>query len=277
MIAKTIIDHLEEIAPQFISEDWDNVGIQIGHVESEVKKVLLALDITKEVVDDAIDLQVDMIISHHPLFFSNLKRIDFKSYKGKMIEKLIKNDILVYSAHTNLDSSNDGVNDELARVLDIKNPEILVKTKTNSEEVECDIIELENKRNQYGIGRVGHIEKTNIENLAEKIKKKLKVEDVRVYGDIEKPIKRVAVAGGSGSDFIIDAYKKKADVYITGDIKHHDAQLANEIGIILIDAGHFHTEKIVMNRIKKYLDQKVDSDVEIIIAKNDNIAPYKTI
>lgn len=367
MISKTIINFLEEIAPKKLAEDWDNVGLQLGNTKKEVKKILLALDITKEVVEYAVSKKIDMIISHHPLFFTSFKKIDTNTYKGSIIEKLIKNDILVYTAHTNLDASNNGVNDELARLLDIKKPKILTKTHSDKlykiivtvpeshaevlrkafgesgagsigdysncsfssngigrfkpgeesdpyigtkgeieiveevkievvveesnlnsvieemlkvhpyEEVAYDIIKLENKIREYGIGRFGNIEEMTLEKLAEKTKEKLQVENIRVYGNVEKMVEKIAVAGGSGADFILDAYKKKVDAYITGDIKHHDAQMANELGITIIDAGHFYTEKIVMNRIKEYLNSKIDSNIEIIIAKNDNIAPYKTI
>ncbi|NBI06995.1 Nif3-like dinuclear metal center hexameric protein [Senegalia massiliensis] len=365
--SEKIIKYIEGIAPENLAENWDNVGLQIGDTKRKVEKILLALDINLEVVDKAVKEQVDMIISHHPLFFSSLKQINLNTYKGKIVEKLIKNDILVYTAHTNLDASNNGVNDELARLLDIENPKILSKTHSDKlykvvvtvpetheeevrrafgesgagnignysncsfsyegmgrfkpeqgsnpylgskeeievvkeikievvveesnlnnvlkqminahpyEEVAYDIIKLENKIKEYGIGRFGNIERITLKKLAEKTKQRLNIQNVRVYGSLEKNIEKIAVAGGSGADFILDAYKKGADVYITGDIKHHDAQIAKEIGLDLIDAGHFHTEKIVMDSIKKYLSSKIKSDIEIIVAENDNIAQYKTI
>ncbi|MBS4535293.1 Nif3-like dinuclear metal center hexameric protein [Clostridium sp. D2Q-14] len=365
--SKKVINKLEDIAPKKLAEEWDNVGLQIGSLNKKIKKVLLALDINIDVVEEAIENQVDMIISHHPMFFDPIKTIDLDTYKGQMIEKIIKNDIVVYSAHTNLDLSKDGVNDALAETLEIENSQILVTEyreamyklsvfvpvthenkirkvlgdagaggignysyctftskgigtfKPNEgsnpyignieelekvdevkievivsgdilddvvkkmiynhpyEEVAYDIFKLENQYIEYGIGRVGNINKTTLINFAKKVKEKLNSAYLRIYGNINEEVEKIAVVGGSGSDFIKDAKKANVDVYITGDIKHHDAQQAMEWGLNLIDAGHFSTEKIVMNKLEKYFRKEFSTDIEILISEKDNSGKYLSI
>lgn len=365
--SKTVIRKLEEIAPKKLAEEWDNVGLQIGSLSKDIKKVLLVLDINMDVVEEVIENEVDMIISHHPMFFDPIKTIDMDTYKGKMIDKIIKNDIVVYSAHTNLDASNKGVNDALSEVLDMKNPRILVKEYKETmyklsvfvpetheskirevlgdtgagyignyshcsftskgtgrfkpieganpyigniekleivnevkvevilpgnilndvvekmisahpyEEVAYDIFKLENEYEEYGVGRVGTINKTTLGDFAKKVKEKLNSTDIRIYGNIDYEIEKIAVVGGSGSDFIEDAKKSNVDLYITGDIKHHDAQQARELGLNLIDAGHFHTEKIVMKKLATYFEEEFSTNIEILISEKDNFGKYLTI
>ncbi len=144
---------------------------------------------------------------------------------------------MVYSAHTNLDIVEGGVSEELARILGLR------KTFTLSSR---DIKDL-------GYGKVGFIDEKSLTEYADYIKDKLEIKHLIIYGDMNKSIKKVAVCGGAGSDFIYDAYEQDADVYITGDIKYHEAQLADEFGLTLIDVGHFHSEKIILPVIKKYL------------------------
>ncbi|WP_352419873.1 Nif3-like dinuclear metal center hexameric protein [Proteiniborus sp.] len=368
MLAKDVIELMNIIAPpELIEKSWDNSGLQIGRLDKEIKKVLVALDVSPLTVKYALDNSIDMIISHHPFFFSPIKAIFQESIKGKMITDLIKNDIMVYSAHTNLDSAENGINEILARKFMLINTSILAKNYTEKfykvvtyvpnshsvmvrnamvdsgagfignyshctfnirgvgtfipseganpyigesnklefveeerietivseknlrnvvqsmlkvhpyEEVAYDVYSLINKGKEYGYGRVGELEKEKtLYDVAILAKKVLECDAVRIYGNPDLIIKRVAICGGSGFDFLNDVYSSKADVYITGDVKYHDAQLALEKGISIIDAGHFYTEKIVLPYIKSFLDDILAKEI-CVMSYNEKSIPFMTI
>ena len=256
MKAKEIIDILNQIAPQNLIDSWDNTGFQIGDDEKNINKVLIALDLDNNIANKAVEEGYDMIITHHPLIFKSLKSINNRDYIGRLIIKLISNDIVVYNAHSNLDLANGGVNDELARLMSLQSISPLREV----------IIEAET----YGYGRIGEIERSDLLTVVNNIKSVLSVDDIRVYGN-KDTIQRLAVCGGSGSDFIIDAFEKNADMYITGDIKYHDAQTALQLGLVLVDAGHFNTEKIILPRLKDMLLKEVDYKVEIEIYMDTSV------
>lgn len=260
MKAIEIINLLNKWVPSYLVDDWDNTGFQIGDPEKEVKNILLSLDLDREVLEKALDKKVDMIITHHPIIFKPLKSITKTTYKEKLIYNIIREDIVVYNAHTNLDLTTDGVNDALANILTIKNTEPL---KIVHKETENDIYLLNNSETIYGYGRIGEIKKMPLLNFLDNVKERLKTDYLTVYGDLDKEIKRVAVCGGSGSSFIYDAYSKGADIYITGDIKYHEAQYANELGLTIVDAGHYHTEKVVLPVIKKHIEENTQDSISI--------------
>lgn len=222
--------------PKFI-DTWDNTGFQIGDEDKEVKKILISLDLDKRVADLAINEDYHMIINHHPLIFRPIKSITTKNPKEKIIYELIKSDIVVYNAHTNLDQAKGGVSEELGKILGLSDMDNLTFSEIEG----------------GGYGKIGYIEEMDLKDYADHIKERLDIDYLTIYGENEKKIKKVALCGGAGADFIYDAYKSRADVYITGDIKYHEAQMADELGITIIDPGHFHTEKIILPVIKKYL------------------------
>jgi len=247
--AKEIMKLMDNWAPSKLIEHWDNTGFQIGDDNKEISKILVALDLDREVYEKAMKEDFNMIITHHPLIFKPISNVTTLTYKGKLIYDLIRNEMVIYNAHTNLDQAVEGVNDELAKILGLNNPQILKLSN----------LDLELK---YGYGKIGNIEETNLSDYIKYIKEKLNIDYLTVYGEQERIVKRVALCGGSGSEFIYDAYKKNACIYITGDIKYHDAQLGNELGLTIIDAGHYHTEKIILPVIKKHLE-KEDSNLYI--------------
>lgn len=240
--AKDIIKRMNKWAKPSLIDTWDNTGFQVGNEEKEIGKLLISLDLDKNVLEKAIKENYQMIITHHPLIFQPLKSIITSNYKEKLIYDLIKNNIVVYNAHTNLDQAKNGVSYELGKNLELENMEILHYT---------DLEE------GYGYGCVGNIKETKIIDYVKNIKTNLDINSLIVYGDIKRKIARVAVCGGAGADFIYDAHKSGADVYITGDIKYHEAQLSTEYDLTIIDAGHFHTEKIILPVIKKYLNKEL--------------------
>lgn len=257
MKAYDIIRVLNEFCNPNLIDSWDNTGFQIGNGERDIRRILIALDLDESLIEKAIAEKYDMIITHHPVIFRPLKSITTNTYLGRLIIKLISNDILVYNAHSNLDLANGGVNDVLAQLIELKNYLPLNRIIVDGED--------------YGYGRVGDIELTDCMTFIEKIKKALMIDDLRVYGDVQKEIQRVAVCGGSGGDFIEEAYSKGADIYITGDIKYHEAQLGLQLGLILVDAGHFHTEKIILPVLRDLLKKEV-KDVEVELSMRNSVS-----
>lgn len=265
MILKDIIKIMEDLAPKNLIDSWDNCGLEIGDTTKEVKKILLSLDISQESVDYAIENGVDTIISHHPFLFSPIKSIDYKDKKSKILINLIKSDIAIYSAHSNLDICQGGINDVLAKLLKLQNTTVLEKA--------YDIYPLENKGEILGYGRVGNlVNPLSLLEFGQLVKKNLECDSIRLYGDIDKPVNRVALCGGSGGDFIKSAAAKGAHVYVTGDIKYHDAQMAKDLGLAIIDANHYDTEKIILPYLEKYILEKTGNEVEILTYTKNEMA-----
>ena len=258
---KTIMEEIEKLAPVSLAESWDNVGLMVGNEDSRVTTVFVCLDVTSDNVRRAIDCGADMIISHHPLIFSPVKRIVEQDVNGRILRDLIKNDISVYSAHTNLDNADGGMNDILADRLD------LIYTRKFTDEECID----ESGKPIDNIGRVGLLETPmEMSDFAELVKSSLGCNTIRCLGDPSDVIKTVALCSGSGGFGIYAAYHAGADVYVTSDIKHHEAQLALELGLNLIDAGHFETDNTFCSFMTEYLESKFD---EINVIPSD-VQPY---
>lgn len=242
VIAKDIIDLIEKIAPEDSQVEWDNSGLQIGDRNLEINGVLLVLDITDKSVDYAINNGYNFLLSHHPLFFSDLKSIDFSTYKGNLIKKIIENNLFIYSAHTNLDASDRGVNFELANKIGLKNIQKFSEYIDGEE-----------------IGVIGDFPEKNFDELVENLKKLSKSNHLKIYGTVKENIEKVGVIGGSGSFGINLAKSLGADCLITGDVKHHDGQRAYEEDLIVIDLGHYYSEFPVLNFLKKYLSKELSN------------------
>lgn len=244
-----VIALLNELAPMELAESWDNVGLMLGRVNKEVRKILIALDITDEVVRQAIDHKVDLIVTHHPLIFKPCKSITDRQWQQELILTLAENCIAVYSAHTNLDAVSSGVNDALAKALELEDYEILDDVSH--------------------IGRIGSVEPTSIEQFGIKVKKALAADYV-VLGNAGKGVKTVAVCGGAGADFIKLALAKGADTLVTGDIKYHEAQEAVFSGLNIIDAGHQPTERLILESLADRLSihfTELNWNVAVFIAE----------
>lgn len=259
MKANDIINHLNNWASLELAEEWDNSGIQLGNIDEQVKKVLLVMDVDRSTLNFAIEGGYNMIISHHPLIFKALKKITSLDNQGKLIMDIIKNDIIVYSGHTNFDVVADGVSHQLARALGINKESVLKKISNTEEEI--------------GYGIVGTIDRTNLESYARLVKDKLNIKGLVSYGELNKEIEKIGLCGGSGSSFIVDAAEKKVDLYITGDIKYHDAQLAQSLAVNILDIGHFESEKYILEKVRevlmdKFKELKVDIIGESSILKN---------
>lgn len=246
---------MEQWAPSEIIDSWDNTGFQIGRKNKNIKNIMLALDLDRYVLEESIKKNIDLIITHHPIIFKELDSVVDTNPNGKLILDLIENDIAAYNAHSNLDLAVGGVSDALADKLKLKNISNLRELDGN-----------DYSNNKFGYGRIGEIKKIDLESFINNMKNLLDIDDVILYGEIDKNISKIAVCGGSGSDFMEDALEKGAEVYITGDIKYHEAQFAYERDLIILDIGHFHSEKHILPVIKNYLEEKYESlNIDIIM------------
>ncbi len=263
MIIKDIMDFLEKLAPKNLAESWDNVGLLVGDKNKEVSKVLLALDVTDEVVDEAIKLNANLIVTHHPLIFKAVKTVNTDDFVGKTIIKLIKNDIAVYTLHTNLDSGLGGTNDVLADILEMQNREVLLPSEVNE---------------TCGLGRYGDVKETTVENLLKFMKNTNKFDFINYSLDDEgmnKPVRKIGLCTGSVMDSLI--YKSKAlgcDVYVTGDVTYHTAQIAKRVGITIVDVGHYCSENIVFENLQNKLKTEFNINIEISKVNAQTIFSY---
>lgn len=237
-----VIKYFENKYPTELAYDWDNVGLQLGTLNTKVERILVTLDVTKEVVKEAIKHKVNLIISHHPLMFKPMQNIIYDSPRGWIIKHLVQHNIAVYSAHTNFDQAEGGMNDILSKEIGIENPKLLDE--------------------QDNIGRYGNIVPISLIDLVNQLKTTFQLSTVKVIGKTEKTVETIGISGGSGSHHMYAAKKRNCDVYITGDITYHTALDAIQLGLTLIDVGH-HIEVIFIREVAADLQQQFP-DVEII-------------
>ncbi len=240
-----IISRLEEIAPPSLAEKWDNPGFLLGDDSKNACRVFFCLEINSSVLKQAQDFKADLIITHHPLIFKPLSKIIESDPTGRLVTALIKNDISVFSMHTNFDKADGGMNDLLAEALGLEE----VRHYTEEECKDTFGNPLEN------IGRVGKLEPPmSLEDFSDFVRATLGCKNLRTVGNCNEEISVVALCSGSGGDLLHCALHAGADVYLTADIGHHDAQTAAELGLNIIDAGHFETENIICDFLKKYFE-----------------------
>lgn len=243
VLVKDIATYIEKIAPISLACEWDNVGLIIGNYDRVVKKIVVCLDLTREVLDFAIEKKANLIISHHPFIFKGVKRINMNESYGKLVEDIIKNDISVYAAHTNFDFTHNGLNDILAKAIDLHYPNSLYMGKSK------DRI----------IGKIGElVEDSTFRDLVNKVRSRLNVDGVRAVGDLDKKVRKVAVFSGAFDESTLALLKNRVHVIVTGDLKHHVAMDILQKGLCAIDAGHFGTEYIFVDYVKKLLEQNFE-------------------
>lgn len=244
---------MEDFAPTKLAEEWDNPGLNVGNPDADINKILVALDATEAVIDEAIEKGADLILTHHPLIFHPVKKINYDNPDGRKIIKLIKNDIGVYAAHTNLDTANGGTNDVLAQIIGIKDIKVLSPSTPEG----------------MGIGRTGTIDNDiTLGLLAVQLKEALGLDAVRTVGNLSSKVKKVALCTGAGFEYIDDAIKAKCDVFVTADVRYHEAMQAIDKNIAIIDATHYATENIIVPVLVNHVLQKLENrgieDVEVI-------------
>jgi dinuclear metal center YbgI/SA1388 family protein len=341
---QVIMDCMDRLAPRYLAESWDNVGLLVGNPAQSIDKILVSLDVTEAIVNKAVADGVNLIIAHHPLIFKPFANLRTDMPQGRMLAAILKADMAIFAAHTNLDIASGGVNDILAQKLQLQQveplsesyserlvklavfvpkdhveevrqaitkagagfignysectfqsegigtffpqegsspfigqqgkltytPEIkletilpekfskrVIKAMLRShpyEEVAFDLYPLNNTGKTFGLGRIGSLpDALSLREFAVVVRNVLGGNQIRMVGLPDKPIRKVAVCGGSGAGLIKRAVFSGADVLITGDLKYHEAQEAIELGIGVIDAGHFATEFPVVEMLADYL------------------------
>ena len=244
-----ILHFIESIAPPYMAESWDNVGLLCGRKNREVKKILVALDPFRTVIDEAIAIGADLIVTHHPLIFRDpLMAVNEDTEAGRCVLTLMEHGIAAINAHTNLDLAPGGVNDVLAKTLGLADIEII------------------NPIENYGLLRKGEVAEQPLKTFLGTVKTALNCQGLR-YVDCGKPVRIVAVGGGSCADGMQEALAAGCDTFVTSDIKYNQFRTAFELGLNLIDAGHFHTENPVMPIVAAKL-RAAFPGVEVIFSEN---------
>jgi dinuclear metal center YbgI/SA1388 family protein len=248
-----IVQIMEAIAPAYLAEEWDNVGLQIGDQHWPVKTLAVALDPSLETIEESHNKNADMLITHHPLFFRPLAAIHFHTPIGAIIQRAVQYRMAIFAAHTNLDKTEDGLNDLFARRIGLQNLNVLQISRT-AEDTRQTVNPYVDLERVQGIGRVGDLKRAiTLRNLAANIKKELNLQKIKFAGKPDLVITKAAVCTGSGSDLLKSFYASGAQVYISGDLKYHDARDIEAAGLGIIDIGHFASEHIVVVELVKRL------------------------
>ena len=237
MKVKDIIKVIEDFAPLSVQESWDNSGLCVGSPEDEVNGVLIALDCTPELVDEAVACGADLSVTHHPLIFSGLKKISPETQVGRAVIKAVKAGVSIYAAHTSADKVLSGVSGDMARKLGLEDVEILQK---DGEDI--------------GLGVVGNLpHPMKSEDVVRFVKERFGLKVAKVSRPLDEPVSRVAMCGGSGGSLIGEARRSGAQLYISGDISYHN--FFAEDGFMIMDIGHYESEigivDILFSLIKK--------------------------
>lgn len=248
MKLEKIIDFMEQIAPKTGAMEYDNVGLLVGRGEKEVTRVLTSLDCTLDVVREAKERNAELIVCHHPIMFGGVKKITDETKEGAMLLLAMENNIAIFAAHTNLDFAQGGLNDYFLEKIGYR---------------ACDTI-VENE------GRVFETGGVSVRELCGRIKKALDVPCLRVAGDIDRESAVGALCTGSGKSLVNEAVDK-ADVYITGDMGHHDILTVIENDCAYIEVSHYDSEKIAMELLCSRLSEKFP-EIEVFVS-NENKNP----
>ena len=245
---------LYDWAPRELAEDWDNVGLLVGSGAREVSRVLIALDVTEWVAQEAIERGADLIVAHHPLMnctWHKVQNVLDNNAQGRLIQTLIKHDISAICMHTNLDAADGGVNDVLAKALGLEGLSML---------------------NEEKIGRVGTLKREKrLEEFLPDVVQYLGCQGLR-YRDGGKPVHKVAVGGGACAEYIPQAIALGCDTFVTADVKYHDFLDAE--GLNLIDAGHFETENPVCAAVRGYLARRFPQLELVLSTTHKSVIKY---
>ena len=265
MILKEIYENLNKIAPFEYQEEWDNSGLLIGDMNAEVNRILVTLDVTDEVVEQAIAAKADLIISHHPLIFSPVSKINSEDFITARVLKLANNKINYIAMHTNMDAT--GLSEVADEVLGIKR-ERAIEVNINQD------------NEKIGMGSIGKFLNGNKEAvdimLREAVirtKEGFGLSVVKVYGDLDSVVSRVAVCTGAGKSMIDACLEEKCDLLITGDMTYHAALDAVSQGLNIIDAGHYGTEIIFVDLVRAFFELNFP-DLTIIPSIQKEVGEY---
>ena len=246
--AADILQFMESLAPRSMKMDWDNVGLLCGSGNTPVTKILVALDPFEHVCQEAANWGAQLVVTHHPLIFPALTSITDETSVGRGILTLCRNGICAINAHTNLDLAPGGVNDVLAEVLGLKDVQII------------------NPIDTYGLLRQGNVDVQSMDQFLSHVKTELGCDGLR-YVDSGKPVHSVAVGGGACGSELMDAYRAGCDTFVTSDVKYNQFWDAKDLGLNLIDAGHFYTENPVVAVLAKKLQAEFP-EIEVKISES---------
>lgn len=256
MTKKELKTLLESIFPSELASSWDNVGFQVGSLHGNVTNILTCLDVTPQIIEEAIALDCNVIISHHPLLFMPMQVLDTEEPIGALIQLLIKHKITVYSAHTNYDTIKEGMSYQLAKLLGYTDTKPLIKVT-----------------DELGYGVLIEIDETPVMDVITHVKNQFGIDSASYIGDLTSSVKKIALLGGSGKDDLAAVSKMGVDLYITGDITYHFAVDAKLRGLDILDIGHF-IESFGVKGMQEMLSKQVKCKV-YVSSKMEN--PYKKV
>ncbi len=260
MRVRELVSILNQQSPESSACSWDNPGLQVGDFDWEVSKVYLALDAEDDVIRHAVESGADFLLTHHPLIFHGIKKINSDDFIGRRILMMAQNHLAYYAMHTNFDIH--GMADFAAQKMDLKNPKVL----------EVEFIQ---DGNEEGIGRIGTLASAvTLKECIDLVKKAYDIEQVKVFGNLSDKIQRVAISPGSGKSVIPAALEKQAEVLITGDIDHHTGIDAIAQNMAVIDAGHYGIEHIFIEYMEGFLKQQCP---ELALASEPHRAPFQIL
>lgn len=254
MTVQQILDYINHLAPQELKYDWDNVGLLCGSRDWKVKRILVALDPFESVCREAIACGADLIVTHHPLIFQPPRSVTEDTTVGRSILLLAAHDIAAINAHTNLDRAPGGVNDVLAHTLGLIDVEVLNP---------CGV---DVQGRPWGLLRAGTVEEQPLTKFLTQVKQQLHTPVLR-YVDGGRPVHRVAVGGGACGDGLAEALEAGCDTFVTADLKYNQFWDAHDLGLNLIDAGHYYTENPVCAALANTLQTQFP-DLEIILSNH---------
>ena len=230
-----VVELLDQRNPTVLAEDWDNVGVLLGDPQSKAVRVLTCLTLTPDVASEAVDKQVDLIVSHHPILFRPIQRITTATSEGAMLLNLIRAGICVYSPHTAFDSAADGINQQIAERFGLTG----IQPMRPSEDDETT-----------GAGRFGDLpQEISLQELATQIRDEFDLPAVQFAGDANARVRRLGIACGSAAEFLSDARKAGCQAFLTGEARFHSALEARTEGIGLILIGHYASERPAVEQL----------------------------
>lgn len=242
MELQRLIGFLEELCPPKLAEEWDNTGLLIGSRETQVDNVLTCLTLTSDVAAEALQQQVQLIVTHHPVLFRAVKKLTDETSEGRMLLSLIQAGVCVYSPHTSYDSAGDGINRQIAQELGLSNVRPLRPSMHDPE---------------VGSGRMGDLTHAmSLEHFAGQVKSLLGVKNTWLVGETSRRIERVAIACGAAAEFLRDAAALDCDVLLTGEARFHACLEAKELDIALVLPGHYATERPAMETLAHLMQRK---------------------
>lgn len=242
-ILSDVVEYLNEIAPLSLAESWDNVGLLVGDDRAEVSSVLTCLTLTPDVAAEAIDCQAQLVVSHHPLLFRPVQRLTAETVEGRMLLDLIAARIAVYSPHTGYDSAVEGINRQLAEALGLTEIGVLRPVGDALPD-----------KPETGSGRFGKLPAAmSLADFHRLVKQQLKIERLQFVGPLDMRIERIAIACGSAAEFLPDAHRRGCQLLLTGEARFHACLEARALGMALVLAGHYATERPAMERLAERL------------------------